>query len=521
MEWSPQQQAFLDWCRHGSGSCVLEAVAGAGKTTTILRGAEIISGQTAILAFNKKIADEIKEKLIERGVDWKKAQAGTVHSYGYNAYRKSRGGSVITDEHKVSDLLERQYGMEAGGRIELHEMFPHLPIIVQLISLAKQKAFGIVTSMENRDSWFEMADHFDVFDQAEGEVPVEEIVTRAIDGLKLSASKLDVIDFDDMIWMPLYHRSRFWPFDNIMIDEAQDTNAARRALVRAMVKKGGRVIAVGDRHQAVYGFTGADADSLDLIKSDFSAIELPLTTTYRCPKAIVSFAQQWVNHIEAHETAPEGSLSQTSLPDFMKRNDLDGNAAVLCRVTKPLVGLALALIRKRVACKVEGRDVGNSLKKLATRWKVTDLEELEERLDVHLEKERVKLLAKKQEQKLAIVEDSVETVKTIIEECRREGKHSISDVVDYIDSLFANNVRGILVLSTIHKSKGREWERVFWLDRANTCPSKWARQKWQKEQEANLQYVAATRAKSELIDILVPAKREKKQEAPDAAVEEG
>lgn len=512
MEWSPQQQDFLLWCQNGTGSCVLEAVAGAGKTTTILEGAKIITGQTAICAFNKKIADEIKEKLVEKGVDWKKAQAGTVHSFGYNAYRKSRGGTVVTDENKVSNLLEKEYGIEAGGRIELHDMFPHIPIIVQLISLAKQKAFGIVTSMENRDNWFEMADHFDVFDQAEGQVPVEEIITRAIDGLKISANELDVIDFDDMIWMPLYHKARFWQFDNVMVDEAQDTNAARRAMVRAMVKKGGRVIAVGDRHQAIYGFTGADSDALDLIKQDFSAIELPLTTTYRCPKAIVAFAQQWVNHIEAHETAPEGTVSSNTQAEFMKRNDLDGNAAVLCRVTKPLVGLALALIRKRVACKVEGRDVGNALKKLAMRWKVKDLDELEERLDQHLEREKVKLLAKKQEQKLAIVEDSVETIKTIIEECWREGKYEVTDVVEYIDSLFANNVRGILVLSTIHKAKGREWERVFWLDRAGTCPSKWARQAWQKQQEVNLQYVAATRAKSELIDI-IPS-NEQKQEAP-------
>jgi superfamily I DNA/RNA helicase len=71
----------------------------------------------------------------------------------------------------------------------------------------------------------------------------------------------------------------------------------------------------------------------------------------------------------------------------------------------------------------------------------------------------------------------------------------------YVDSLFGDNVTGLLVLSTIHKAKGREWERVFWLDRIGTCPSKWARQAWQQDQEKNLMYVAATRAKSELIDL--------------------
>jgi superfamily I DNA/RNA helicase len=60
----------------------------------------------------------------------------------------------------------------------------------------------------------------------------------------------------------------------------------------------------------------------------------------------------------------------------------------------------------------------------------------------------------------------------------------------------------VLVLSTIHKAKGREWEVVLWYDKANTCPSKWARQQWQQDQEVNLQYVAATRAQHALVDLL-------------------
>jgi superfamily I DNA/RNA helicase len=48
---------------------------------------------------------------------------------------------------------------------------------------------------------------------------------------------------------------------------------------------------------------------------------------------------------------------------------------------------------------------------------------------------------------------------------------------------------------------------VFWLDRHGTCPSKWARQAWQQEQERNLMYVAATRAQELLVD-LEPAPKE-------------
>ena len=77
----------------------------------------------------------------------------------------------------------------------------------------------------------------------------------------------------------------------------------------------------------------------------------------------------------------------------------------------------------------------------------------------------------------------------------------MTDMLAYIDSLFAENVKGVLTLSTIHKSKGREWPTVFWLDRAGTLPSKYAKQDWQLDQENNLCYVAATRAMTNLIEV--------------------
>ena len=132
---------------------------------------------------------------------------------------------------------------------------------------------------------------------------------------------------------------------------------------------------------------------------------------------------------------------------------------------------------------------------------MTGLDALETRLDLYLQRETTKLLAKKGEAKLAQVEDAVETAKVIIDQCRQEKKYNVADAVEYVDQIFADDVSGVLTLSTIHKAKGREWERVFWLDRSGTCPNRWARQAWQVQQEHNLCYVAATRAKAELIEL--------------------
>jgi superfamily I DNA/RNA helicase len=494
MQWSPQQSAFLDWAVTSSGSCVLEAVAGAGKTTTLIEAASRMPGQVAIMAYNRKIADEIRGKLADREIDWKKAQANTVHGFGMGAYRKARPNVRVYDR-KVADIVEALIP-------ESHPLVAYRDSIVKLVSLAKQLAYGIVCPANNPYQWFEMAEHFDVFDDDDGYVPKNDIIDIAIEALAASSRNLDVIDFDDMIYMPLLHRIRFWQYDVIMVDEAQDTNAARRALVRAMLRKGGRVIAVGDRHQAIYGFTGADADSLDLIAKDFNCKQLPLTVSYRCPKAVIAFAQQWVSHIQAAPSAPEGGADSIEMEAFLKRDDLDGRSAVLSRTTKPLVSLAFKMLRQRTPCRIEGRDIGQRLIKTIQRWKVKTLDGLEDRLDSHLSKMTTKLLAKKQEGKLAEVEDMVETLKVIIDQCRLEKKDKVSDAVEYVEAMFADGVDRILTLSTIHKSKGREWPNVFWLDRIGTCPSKWARQQWQQEQEKNLCYVAATRAQECLFDLL-------------------
>ena len=59
---SPQQIAVYDWTSNGTGSAVIEAVAGAGKTTTLINLLDRTNGEVAFMAYNKKIAEEIAIK---------------------------------------------------------------------------------------------------------------------------------------------------------------------------------------------------------------------------------------------------------------------------------------------------------------------------------------------------------------------------------------------------------------------------------------------------------------------------
>src|SRR5262249_35953012 len=121
-------------------------------------------------------------------------------------------------------------------------------------------------------------------------------------------------------YMPLVSQMFIYQQDWVLVDEAQDTNASRRAFVAKLLKPTGRSIWVGDPAQAIYGFTGADSKSLDTIRERFNAQLLNLTVTYRCPKQIVKKAQQWVKHIEAHESAPEGTIKDVNVANLLDEN---------------------------------------------------------------------------------------------------------------------------------------------------------------------------------------------------------
>lgn len=75
------------------------------------------------------------------------------------------------------------------------------------------------------------------------------------------------------------------------------------------------------------------------------------------------------------------------------------------------------------------------------------------------------------------------------------------DLVDKIHEIFHEDKKSVKLLS-VHRSKGMECDRVFFIERYNgekLCPSKWAIQDWEKLQERNLLFVAYTRFKKEFV----------------------
>lgn len=481
---SPQQLAAKEWVKTGSGNLIVKAVAGAGKTTLLVNMLPETNGSVGFCAYNKAIAEEIGHRVAPLGLQ-SRVQTGTCHSFGFAALRNAYK-NVRVDGRKLSSLAEEHI-----------EEFGIRRFCVASAGMAKQLGFLVDPDF----NWDEMVDHFSLGDLLPDDASYSDAIQQAKALISKSNAMLSkVVDFDDMIYGPLVKNLPFKKFDWVFLDEAQDANFVRRQMVRQMLKPTGRFVAVGDEHQAIYGFTGADHASLENIEKEFSSISLPLTVTYRCPKAIVEKAQKWVSHIEAHETAPKGEVDESTVEKVLKGGGFGPSDAILCRNTKPLIELAYRLIREGIPCRVEGRSIGEGLIKLVTRWKkAKKISQLEDKLNEWQEVEMSRAMDRGNNDRCAVVEDQVGTLMALIENF--EGTDSIQKLVDEIRNLFSDsdgNQKRVLTLSTIHKAKGREWDHVYALDMDRLSPSRWAKKSWELVQEANLCYVQVTRAKKRL-----------------------
>jgi len=470
--WSPYQTAIFNFVETGTGNAIIEAVAGSGKTTTIVEAVKRVSGSYIFLAFGKAIADELASK---HGVN-----ARTFHSLCCSAVVRYKGGRVNLD--KKRDIIDSWL---SGDDARAYGYF-----ISKLVDLAQQTGIGALVE-DTEQAWQDIIDHHNL-ELTNESASYPRAIELARELLQRSCASRDV-DFSDMLYIAVKDGVTLPKFDNVFVDEAQDTNAIQRAILRKIGHTGARLIAVGDPAQAIYGFRGADSESMNMIAEEFNAIRLPLTVSYRCPTAVIEYARQWVSHIEAAPGATEGSVNNLGMKWDAKT--FAAGDLIVCRTTAPLVTTAYQLLKAGVPATIMGKEIGKGLVALVNKMKARGIDALTEKLEKFTEREVQKAIAKKQESKAEAIQDKTDCIMVLISTLP-ETDRSIPALIRVIDNLFSDS-KAAVVLATIHKAKGLEANNVFWLNRSK-CPSKWAKQEWQQEQERNLCYVAATRAKVSL-----------------------
>jgi superfamily I DNA/RNA helicase len=511
---SPQQTAIVGWVERGTGSLFVEALAGTGKTTTLMLALPYTRGSVRLVAFGKPIATELQLRIGAAGLDGRCA-ASTFHSLGDGAVRRRFPNA------RLELGLKKDFAMGDALRVPREQIGG----VSKLIGFAKQQL--IDPTGEDLAPWLAQVWKHDIAldllgrerrDRGAREALMAGDLDRQLEaacelarrGLGWHNAHAEAIkNFDDMIYLPVFMDLAVQKYDWVLVDEGQDTNPGRRELAAKMMRPDTRSIWVGDRRQGIMGFTGADNDAVDLIIKQFGCTTLPLTVTYRCGRAIVEKARTWVPAYEAAATNSEG-LVRTIKADalhaesFRQPSGEQGGDAILCRLTAPLVSLAFDLIKLRVACHVEGRDIGAGLVKLLDKFKngASDLVGLTRELTAWREREVARLLAAKKEAQAAAIEDKVDTLLVLMENCS-----TVEGLRATVEGMFKDGDkegRKTLTLSTVHKAKGREWGRVYVYGMNRWMPLPWVKAEWQLEQERNLSYVAVTRARNELVLVDVP-----------------
>lgn len=280
--------------------------------------------------------------------------------------------------------------------------------------------------------------------------------------------------------------------NSILVHNCQDTNKCQIALALMSLKDDGRIVAVGDEYQSIYGFRGADVDAIPNLIEHLNAETLPLSVTYRCPKSHVEQIHQLFPEIplESAESARDGVIKSISNSDFLL--EVRPTDMILCRTNAPLVTPAFELIRKGVKAIIRGRDIGSGLTVLIRKMKANSIEELLLKLKDHTDREVTRLKSIEKENQALAMQDKYDTIVALC-----EGTLSISELEDKIETIFSDSIEGV-VFSSVHKAKGLEAERVYILKK-ELMPHKMAKLPWEMQQERNIQYVAYTRSLSELI----------------------
>lgn len=488
---TPEQVIIYEWVVDGSGNLIIRARAGSGKTTTLVEISKLLpqNTQSTFLAFNVHIKKELQKKLP------KNVFCYTTHGLGLSAIMR-KYKDVVVDKFKVDKLINKH--IKGWNLAEIDNLSLYIKNMKKMINLVR------TTLTLNKKYVPDLCDRYDVkFDGQD--------VDRMFKILEEMLNDKKTIDYTDMIYLPVVD-NKIWlfPQDYVLVDEAQDLSKAQHELIKKCVKKDkagkyiGRMIYVGDDMQAIYGFTGSDAYSFNNLARIPNTIVLPLTTTFRCGKNIVKEANTIVTDIRPLDGAIDGIVRNGSAIDEAEAGDF-----VLSRKTFPLVKLFFELLVQGRKSYIKGSDIGealidftngkNSMSQLDASL-TNSLSEYREQLNRHgvtnhkddtgyvALNDKIKIL-----RFLMTMVQNIDDLKQRIQYIFKKDYRIESEGDDVVEILPEDSI----ILSTVHKAKGLEANRVF-IIMPKDMPLRTS-QPWQYQQEMNLKYIAITRAKQELV----------------------
>ena len=480
---SKYQIDIFEAYRNTSKNLVINATAGSGKTSTIV---ELLNQtpkhlRTILLAFNKSIAEEIKTRVPSN------IEVKTVHSLGcgllYKHYpyklkvTEFKNYSLAKKTMKFSHIKKDKEGLYIFNLSKIIDAYK-LNLFEekeQLKEYLDYSGFPVLNGKDIDDAWF--------------------LLNKVNEYNNHKDHDEFMIDFTDMLYLPIKEKIDFPKYDVVYIDECQDVSILQKKLIDNVIKRNGRFVSVGDDRQLLYAFIGANIKSFNEFKNAPNTLNLPLSVSYRCSKKVVEYANTiFPNSIEPSENAEEGEVIMDG-----KLYDAKDGDFVLCRNNLPLVEAYIFFLLQKKKAYIYGKELGKHLQLLTSKFIDLQDDYVETEMDNYLQAVKDDLLSKGvvnpiNHNKYIVAQENITILKLLINRFK-----NIREVNNHLEEMFSDDTNKGIILSTIHKSKGLEANNVFAYKYFELIPSKYAKTKEDLYAEQCLKFVCVTRAKKKLI----------------------
>jgi superfamily I DNA/RNA helicase len=503
---STHQQQVIDWLQADGESrdAVVNSVAGSGKSTLLKLAADAISTSNVkiqdclVLVFNKKNKTALVKKLDSR---WQYS-ISTVHSAGYQVLKKYLGVKRLEVEESKYRHLAKTLDWFDGSD-------PQQVKVVSLSSFLKLFEFVRLTlSPLTSEALSRLVEHYALDIDKQHLAQISQRIDYLFKvGMDAAASEAR-IDHTDMLWLPVVWQVNQTPgfkfAQRVMVDEAQDMSRLQLEFVLSLAHQKAKMLFFGDPAQSINGFCGADTDSFSNIQARLQAQEFTLPVCYRCPKIHIELINKLCPEIPIipRDNAPTGSIKviqEWDLWDETKDSRIKPGDLVIARCSSSLVDLHLKMIVRGIPCNLVGSSLQQDLLHLLEE--ITEQTGFEYQKLAEFSQSYLKFKQSIYEQNdngailLLQLKDQIKAIEAIYNHFQSK---SLAELSSSIKQLFGSEDDEAVLLSTVHRAKGMESERVY-IAEPLTLPLLWESQKqWQEQQEQNLLYVALSRSTKDL-----------------------
>lgn len=545
---STYQQDILDFFLNNPQSNMLvNALAGSGKSTTACMLSEHSKTSDLYIAFNASVVEEFKKKIKNP-----KTKVMTMHSLAYsimlyNVEQESKDSgekpkgfgsqrskrTVSLDNFKPHKILDEEITKRYGRYIEFAKRVFLKDNYINLYNLCR---LTLTDMSSNKDVSRLIDDHvlFLYYGEEGYSAPDISEITSTLKILDTKSRQQfetqGVIDFTDMLWIT-FNKLKYdnwevpyWAlYTNIYCDEVQDFSNIQLNFLKFIKRTKGRYVFIGDFHQAIYNFAGANAQAFNQIPKMFAPVKtFDLPICYRCAKSHLSRVnREYGIPILPCDDAPMGfvkTIDKSKISEYAKAGDM-----VISRKNKWIAEVVLDLARNGTPIFIEDKEMVGAIKRQILSSKCTSVGTLKKFLQKVISNYNKKLFeivskniregGHEEEHLEAVTETNskIDNTSFLLEILEGYLEHhassdSISKFSNFIDKLLNTTPSPNCVrLCSIHKAKGLEATNVFVLNEAKINYD-FRNSKEQNVQEKNLSYIATTRAKEGLYLVKEPSK---------------